>query len=90
MTPRRWLGITTPDWCISSEAPRAWHTPASVHYGTSGAIDDARAVTLNRAFAQHPERFAKRPRPPRTRSEVVWINKPHQEVLPIAATTKTT
>jgi hypothetical protein len=22
MTPRRWLGITTPDWCIFSEAPR--------------------------------------------------------------------
>jgi len=68
----------------------AWHTPASVHYGTSDAIDDARAVTLNRAFAQHPERFAKRPQPPRIRSEAVWINKPQEEVVPNAATTKTT
>lgn len=55
-----------------------WHTPASVHYGTYGAIDDARAMTLDRAWHQHPERFTKRPRPPQIRNEV-WINQPQKE-----------
>lgn len=64
-----------------------WHTPASVHYGTYGQIDDARAVTLNRAFQAHPERFTKRPRPPKIRTEV-WINEPQKE--PTEVTTKTT
>ena len=40
-----------------------WHTPASVHHGTYGAIDDARAVTLDRAWRQHPERFGQRHQP---------------------------
>ena len=31
-----------------------WHTPASVHFGTAGAVDDARQVTLNTAYAAHP------------------------------------
>ena len=64
-----------------------WHTPASVHYGTYGAIDDARAVTLDRAFARHPERFTRRPQPPRIRTEV-WINEPAKE--PSLAPAKTT
>jgi transposase InsO family protein len=55
-----------------------WHTPASVHYGTYAAIDDARAVTLRRAWRQHPERFARRPQPPRIRTQV-WINEPAKE-----------
>jgi putative transposase len=55
-----------------------WHTPASVHHGTYGAIDDARAVTLGRAWRQHPERFARRPQPPRIRTQV-WINEPTKE-----------
>jgi len=65
----------------------AWHTPASVHQGTYGAIDDARAVTLDRAWRQHPERFATRPRPPQIRNEV-WINQPAKE--PELTTAKTT
>ena len=28
MTPRRWLGITTPTWCIWSDAPRTLGFPA--------------------------------------------------------------
>lgn len=59
----------------------AWHTPASVHYGTWGAIDDARAATLDRAWREHPERFSKRPRPPQIPSEA-WINQPQQETTP--------
>lgn len=64
-----------------------WHTPASVHQGTHGAIDAARAVTLDRAWQQHPERFTTRPRPPQIRNEV-WINQPAKEPEP--ATAKTT
>jgi len=56
-----------------------WHTPASVHYGTYGQVDDARTITLNRAFEQHPERFANRPQPPKIRSHV-WINEPQKEL----------
>ena len=41
-----------------------WHTPASVHFGTTSAIDDARQVTLDAARQAHTERFARRPRPP--------------------------
>jgi len=59
-----------------------WHTPASVHFGTFQDIDDQRAVTLNRAFHLHPERFARRPRPPQIRTEV-WINEPQKEAIPI-------
>ena len=31
-----------------------WHTPASVHQGTYGQVDDARQVTLNVVYAAHP------------------------------------
>ena len=55
-----------------------WHTPASVHFGTHHAIDQQRTITLNRAFNEHPERFARRPRPPQIRTEV-WINEPVKE-----------
>ena len=42
-----------------------WHTAASVHFGTADAVDDARQATLDAARAAHPERFARRPRPPK-------------------------
>jgi putative transposase len=56
-----------------------WHTPASVHFGTTGAIDDARQVTLDAARAAHPERFAKRPHPPKIPNQS-WINQPPTEL----------
>ncbi|MEO6143776.1 MAG: DDE-type integrase/transposase/recombinase [Dermatophilaceae bacterium] len=56
-----------------------WHTPASVHFGTAAAIDDARAVTLNAAYTAHPERFARRPVPPKI-PEQSWINQPQPEL----------
>lgn len=34
----------------------AWHTPASVHFGTSPAIDEARQVTLTAAYATRPQK----------------------------------
>jgi transposase InsO family protein len=52
-----------------------WHTPASVHFGTAEEVRDQRAVTLAEAYARHPERFGRRPRPPRI-PEQASINDP--------------
>ncbi|WP_374215814.1 integrase core domain-containing protein [Frankia sp. AiPs1] len=52
-----------------------FHTPASVHFGTADDVQAHREATLDRAHATHPERFARRPRPPRL-PETVWINQP--------------
>lgn len=41
------------------------HTAASVHYGTAHDVRAARQVVLDAAYAAHPERFAKRPQPPK-------------------------
>ncbi len=54
------------------------HTPASVHYGTATEIRARRQATLDRAHAQHPERFNHRPQPPRL-PEQAWINQPTQQ-----------
>jgi transposase InsO family protein len=56
----------------------AWHTPASVHFGTSGAIDQARQNTLTTAYHAHPGRFSRRPRPPVMPAQF-WINEPQPE-----------
>ncbi len=52
-----------------------YHTPASVHFGTAEQVRDQRAVTLAEAYERHPERFARRPRPPRIPAQA-WINDP--------------
>nr|WP_319753014.1 integrase core domain-containing protein [Streptomyces sp. AK02-04a] len=51
------------------------HTPASVHFGTAEEVRDQRAVALAEAYERHPERFARRPKPPQI-PEQVWINDP--------------
>lgn len=51
------------------------HTPASVHFGTAEMVREQRAVTLAKAYEQHPERFARRPRPPEIPQQA-WINDP--------------
>ena len=56
-----------------------WHTPASVHFATTGPIDQARQNTLDTARAAHPERFARRPRPPKI-PDHSWINQPAPEL----------
>lgn len=56
----------------------AWHTPASVHFGTDDAIDEARQTTLTAAYHAHPERFGRRPHPP-TMPTQFWINQPTPE-----------
>jgi transposase InsO family protein len=60
------------------------HTPASVHYGTAQTIHDLRQHALDRAHAAHPERFARRPQPPKPPT-VAWINQPLE---PATATSK--
>jgi len=56
----------------------AWHTPASVHFGTADAIDQARQTTLTAAYQAHPERFGRRPHPPVMPTQF-WINQPTLE-----------
>lgn len=50
-------------------------TAASVHFGTADLVRDQRAVTLTEAYAAHPERFNRRPRPPKI-PEQAWNNDP--------------
>jgi hypothetical protein len=57
------------------------HTPASVHFGTAEQIRAQRQITLNHAYAKHPERFARRPRPPQL-PKVAWINQPTDQPQP--------
>ena len=51
------------------------HTPASVHFGTAEQIREQRAITLTAAYTAHPERFARKPKPPEI-PLVAWINEP--------------
>jgi putative transposase len=56
-----------------------FHTPADVHHGRAAAIRDKRALVLNAAYAEHPERFVrKRPQPPALPA-AVWINEPKED-----------
>ncbi|MDX3097083.1 DDE-type integrase/transposase/recombinase [Streptomyces sp. ME19-03-3] len=57
------------------------HTPASVHYGTAEEVRDQRAVALAEAYERHPERFARRPKPPEIPGQV-WINDPAKRRQP--------
>ena len=51
------------------------HTPISVHNGTAQMIRHQRQQVLDAAYAAHPERFHRRPRPPRL-PEKATINDP--------------
>lgn len=51
-------------------------TPAMVHFGRSGVIDERRRHVLQAAYAAHPERFKGRPPTPPALPEVVGINLP--------------
>ncbi len=52
-----------------------YHTPASVHFGTAEQVRAQRTTALDKAYTAHPERFSRRPRPPRIPQEA-WINDP--------------
>jgi putative transposase len=53
------------------------HTPASVHFGTAAAIRADRTDVLAAAYARNPERFSRRPEPPKLPT-VAWINPPDE------------
>jgi transposase InsO family protein len=55
-----------------------WHTPSSVHFGTSDAVDDARQQTLTTAYHANPARFGRRPQPPAMPTQA-WINQPEAQ-----------
>ena len=56
-------------------------TPKQVHFGEAAQVLAQRQVTLDAAYAAHPERFKARPQAGKL-PEVVWINAP---ALPVAA-----
>ena len=54
----------------------AFHTPASVHYGTAAEVRGQRAETLDAAYSANPMRFNNRPPSPPQLPTVAWINEP--------------
>jgi putative transposase len=58
-------------------------TPEQVHFGEAAQVLAKRQVTLDAAYAAHPERFRERPRAGEL-PEVVWINAPALLVEPVA------
>ena len=51
-------------------------TPAAVHHGHAKQLHTARAAVLDAAYAQHPERFVRKPPAPPELPDAAWINKP--------------
>ncbi len=51
------------------------HTPVSVHFGTAEKVRAERAKVLDAAYAANPNRFRRRPTPPRIPG-AAWINQP--------------
>jgi putative transposase len=58
------------------------HTPADIHYGRAGAVQDTRAGVLATAYASHPERFVSRPPAPPKLPAAAWINRPQPQPGP--------
>ena len=52
-------------------------TPATVHYGLADQIQAQRQQVLQRAYAQHPERFVRGVPVPAPLPIEVWINQPY-------------
>lgn len=57
-------------------------TPAIVHAGQGPEVRAARAITLDAAYAAHPERFVRRPPRPPELPTAAWINKPAEKEVP--------
>jgi putative transposase len=53
-----------------------WMTPEDVHYGRAAAIFEARQRVLADAYANHPERFVRKPPTPPPIPSAAWINPP--------------
>lgn len=56
----------------------AFHTPADVHHGRADALRRQRALVLDAAYAQHPERFVRKHPEPPALPTVAWINEPEE------------
>jgi putative transposase len=54
------------------------HTPDDVHHGRAEEIRDRRGVVLLDAYAEHPERFVRKPPIPPAIPAVAWINQPEE------------
>jgi putative transposase len=61
-------------------------TPASVHFGQTQQVLDARQAALRAAYAAHPERFVRQAPTPATPPTAVWINPPNREEEPVPQT----
>lgn len=57
-------------------------TPATVHAGRAPEVRVARATVLAQAYADHPERFVRRPPTPPELPTAVWINPPSRKEAP--------
>jgi putative transposase len=55
------------------------HTAADIHYGRAEAVQAARAIILAAAYADHPERFVRKPPAPPAIPDGSWINPPEQK-----------
>jgi putative transposase len=56
-----------------------FHTPADVHYRRAETVRRQRAVVLDTAYTEHPERFVRKPPQPPALPTPVWINEPTEE-----------
>jgi len=56
-----------------------FHIPADVHYGRAAVARARRALVLNAAYAQPPERFVRKPPEPPALPTAVWINEPNED-----------
>ena len=56
-----------------------YHTPADVHYGRAELAQAQRAHVLTTAYAEHPERFVRKPPTPPALPAVAWINEPKED-----------
>jgi putative transposase len=59
-----------------------FHTPADIHYGRGETKQAARAGVLQAAYAEHPERFVRKPPAPPALPGPAWINKPEAKEVP--------
>jgi putative transposase len=54
-------------------------TPATVHGGRASEFHTARTITRSEAYADHPERFVRRPPTPPDLPTAAWINPPSKK-----------
>ena len=65
-----------------------FRTPADSHHGRAEAVRQHRATVLDAAYAEHPERFVRKPAQPPTLTAAVWINEPKEETATTQSSAK--